>query len=85
MSCKLLYTKIERKVEQRCIYSPDLFNFYSEMILRGIGNLSVFIIGRYNYNSTCYVVEDIVLIANSEEKLKELLDKFKKKNERHYC
>lgn len=35
-------------MQQGCVFSPDLIHLYKEMILRGLENLSEFIIGRCN-------------------------------------
>ena len=68
------YTRIERGVRQGCVFSPDLFNLYSEMILRELEDLPGLVVGGHNINNIRYA-DDTVLIADSEEKFKELLDK----------
>ena len=68
------YTRIERGVRQGCVFSPDLSNLYSEMILRELEDLPGLVVGGHNINNIRYA-DDTVLIADSEEKLKELLDK----------
>ena len=45
------YTQIEKGVQQECVFSPDLFNLYSEMILRELEDLSGFLIGGNNIYS----------------------------------
>ena len=68
------YTRKERRMRQGCVFSPDLFNLYSEMILRELEDLPGLVVGGHNINNIRYA-DDTVLIADLEEKLKELLDK----------
>ena len=53
--------------------SPDLFNIYSEMILRNLENYPGVKINGVNINNIRYA-DDTVLIADSEENLQRLLD-----------
>ena len=53
--------------------SPDLFNIYSEMILRNLENYPGVKINGENINNIRYA-DDTVLIADSEENLQRLLD-----------
>ena len=62
------YTQIEKGVRQVRVFSPDLFNLYSEMKLRGLEDLSGFLIGGNNINNLLYV-DDTVLVTKSQEKL----------------
>ena len=52
---------------------PDLFNVYSEMIMRELDNVSGCVTGDHNINNLRYA-DDAVLISNSEENLQKLLD-----------
>ncbi|XP_037779155.1 uncharacterized protein LOC119575579 [Penaeus monodon] len=59
--------------------SHDLFNLYSELILRELEGLQEFVIGGHNMNNIRYA-DDTVLISESEGKLQELLDKVVEKS-----
>ncbi len=74
------YIKIFRGVRQGCVLSPDLFNLYSEMILRALEDLKGVHVGGRNVNNLRYA-DDTVLIAESQAKLQELLDKVVEESE----
>ena len=69
------YIKIGRGVRQGRVFSPDLFNLYSEMILKELEGLPGFSIGEHNINNLRYADDFFVLLAESEEKLQDLLNK----------
>ena len=73
--------QIGKGVCQGCIFSPCLFNFYAEYIMRiaGLEEAEAGIkISRRNINKLRYA-DDITLMAKSEEELKSLLMKVKRR------
>ena len=73
--------QIEKGVSQACILSPCLFNLYAEYIMRNSGldeaQARIKIAGR-NINNLRYA-DDTTLVAESEEELKSLLMKVKRR------
>ena len=71
--------QIGKGISQGCIFSPCLFNFYAEYIMRNAGleetQAGIKISGR-NINHPRYA-DDTTLMAESEEELKSLLMKVK--------
>ena len=67
------WQEIRRGVRQGCVLSPDLFNIYSEMIMRAIEDLEGIKIGGTNITNIRYA-DDTALIADSESKLQALVD-----------
>ena len=76
--------QIGKGVHQGCILLPCLFNFYAEYITRNAAldksQAEIKIAGR-NINNLGYA-DDTTLMAESEEELKSLLMKVKKKSEK---
>ena len=76
--------QIGKGVCQGCIWSPCLFNFYAEYIMRNSGleeaQAGIKIAGR-NINNLRYA-DDSTLMAESEEELKSLLMKVKEESEK---
>ena len=76
--------QIGKGVCQGCILSPCLFNLYAEYIMRNAGleeaQAGIKIAGR-NINNLRYA-DDTTLMAESEEKLKNLLMKVKEESEK---
>ena len=73
--------QIGKGVRQGCILSPCLFNFYAEYIMRNEGLEAAhdgMRIASRNINNLRYV-DDITLMAKSEEELKSLLMKVKER------
>ena len=65
-------SKKGKEVHQGCIFSPCLFNFYAEYIMRNAGLYEAqagFKIARRNINNLRYA-NDTTLMAESEEELK---------------
>ena len=68
------YVDVKKGVRQGCVMSPDLFNLYSERILRELEAMPGLVVGGNNINNLRYA-DDTVLIATSEEQLQLLVDK----------
>ena len=78
---KSKFTNICRGVRQGCVFAPDIFNLYSEIILRELEGRQGFVIGGHNMNNLRYA-DDTVLISESEDKLQELLRKVIEESEK---
>ena len=76
--------EIGKGIRQGCIWSPCLFNFYAEYIMRNAGleeaQAGIKITGK-NINNLRYA-DDTTLVAESEEELKCLLMKVKEESEK---
>ncbi|GFN73881.1 retrovirus-related pol polyprotein line-1 [Plakobranchus ocellatus] len=66
------FKRIKRGVRQRCVMSHDIFNLYSEIILRNLDSISGLKINGENLNLR--YADDTVLMAESGEQLQKLLD-----------
>lgn len=74
---KLGPQKTERKLRQRCVSTPDVFNLYNEMNSNGQEVQSRFNIVWRHLNIIC-LTDDNVLMTHLEIKEKEILDKLVK-------
>ena len=77
------WLQIRKGVRQGCIFSPCLFNFYAEYIMRNAGLHEAqagIKVARRNINNLKYT-DDTTLMAESEEELKSLLMKVKEESE----
>ena len=73
--------QIGKGVRQGCILSPCLFNFYAEYVMRNAGLEEAqagIKIARRNINNLRYA-DDTTFMAESEEELKSLLIKAKRR------
>ena len=68
------YTNIKRGVRQGCVMLPDLFNLYSEVILRNLDESEGLKANGENLNNLRYAADDTSLLAGSEEDLQRLLN-----------
>ena len=71
---------IERGVRQGCVLSPKLFNLCTEPIFRVLEELPGLSVGGENINNFRYA-DDTALVADSEEKLQNIVNKVKEKSE----
>jgi len=75
------FVKIKKGVRQGCVFSPDLFNLYSESVMKEIEDLHGIAIGGVNVNNVRYA-NDTALIADSNEKLQVIVDKLVTESEK---
>ena len=74
--------EIKRGVRQGCVMSPDFFNLYAEIIMRKLIDLEGIKVGGVNVNNIRYA-DDTTLIADSQEKLQNLIDALHKESQKH--
>ncbi|GFO36225.1 retrovirus-related pol polyprotein line-1 [Plakobranchus ocellatus] len=75
------FKPIKRGVRQGCIMSPDVFNLYSEIILRNLDGISGLKINGENLYNLRYA-DDTVLISESGKRFQKLLDSVVLESER---
>ena len=75
------YVDIKSGVRQGCVLSPDLFSLYTELIMRNISEYEGIKVGGVNLNNLRYA-DDTALMADSQQKLQDILDKVVEESER---
>ena len=78
------WLKTRKGVRQSCILSSHLFNFYAEYVIQDAGLFEAqaeIKIAETNINNLIYA-DDITLMAESEEELKNLLMEVREKSEK---
>ena len=70
-------TLIKKGVRQGCVLSPDLFNLFKKIILRGINDFEEIKVNKVNLNHTRYA-DDTVLILTSQWQLQKMLNELEK-------
>ena len=68
------WINIEKGVRQGCVLSPDLFSLYTQIVMDELAEYEGVKIGGRNINNIRYA-DDMVMIADSQEKLQTLMDK----------
>lgn len=68
------YLEIKKGVRKGCVLLSDLFNIYSEIILRELEDMPGLVVAGNNINNLRYA-DDTVLLATSVELLQGLVDK----------
>ena len=75
--------EIRRGVRQGCVGSPDLFNLYSEIILRSLEDVDEgFVVNGVLLNNIRYA-DDTVLLATSQEGLQRLFNTLAEESKRY--
>ena len=69
--------QIKKGVRQGCVLYRDLFNLYSEIILRGINDFEGIKVNGVNINNIRYA-DDTVLISTSPRELQKMLNELEK-------
>ena len=66
-------TQIKKRGQQGYVLSPDLFNLYSKIILRGINDFEGLKVNGVNINNILYA-DDTVLVSTSTRELQKMLN-----------
>ena len=75
-------TQIKKGVRQACVLSLDVFNLYSEIILRDINDLEGVKVNEVNINNIRYA-DDTVLISTSPRELQKMQNELEKIGEQY--
>ena len=75
------FKQIKRGVRQGCVISPDLFNLYSESILRNLEDKPGIKVNGEEINNIRYA-DDTALVAGSKKDLQQLINVVVKESER---
>ena len=67
------WVEIKKGVRQGCVLSPDLFNLYSQKMIEELDDLEGVRVCGVNVTNIRYA-DDTVLIADTQEKLQELVN-----------
>ena len=73
------FTSIHRGVRQGCVFSPCLFNIYTEFIFRESNHFEGINIHGQNINNLRYA-DDNALIANDQDRLQEIVTRAKEES-----
>ena len=77
-------TQIKKEVRQGGVLSSDLFNLYSEIILRGINDFEGIKVNEVDINNILYgYANDTVLISTSPRELQKMLNELEKIGEQY--
>ena len=75
------YIEIKGGFRQGCVLSPDLFLLYSEVAMKEVRDKEGIKVNGKNINNIRYA-DDTALIADSESKLQDIVDKIVTENEK---